>query len=242
MMIRVDHRVMRPIASICCTGFADLAQPVATGLAARQDSPVTQRLRLALTLRGLPADPDEAARMRAAILHQGGDSAGLSDQLALIDLIDSLYPDRPLYPVDRRARSRQRDLIRQALHCHERLDRITAAHNPRDLDLAVHGFRQSLGPLDAGLAGADAVPGNPDVVLAPLLWRVRLLDLHCKAWLAVGFDHVAARTDHLLALDAVTTVLDRFAARRFLAGLDRDSGLVARPDWSNALGPGRDMR
>lgn len=203
-------------------------------------SPLAEALGIALATRGTAfhhritmAEPELTIRV--------GDEEILSDGLLMLDRIEALHPDQPLYPRDPDRLLRLRAdmaLLAQAL---ARLDRVTQARDPQELDLAVHGLRQTLRlvqaqdeviPVRARLTGADPL-------LAPLVWRLLILDAAFGLHLAIGFDTLVSRGRWLLARPEVAEVLTPARAARLLHAVAGSGAAVAavRPDWSGALGP-----
>lgn len=206
-----------------------------------QDCAVAQGARLALVLRGWPPGPaGQAQATRLLVERQPGVILTIEDPAAMIELIEDLHPDQPLHPRDPATRARHRGLIALAGPARGELGRVTGARNLRDLDIAVFALRDTLARLDRGLAGEPLGPlANLDLSLAPLLWRIAILDrrfgLHLGDGLAACRGRIAQAFDH----PQVRLVLDRAAGRRFLDGIDPRSALHdtarAGAEWRRAF-------
>ncbi len=223
-------------------------------LAAPQDCPVAERVALALAPRGttlertvLRSGPGQVAGPARLTLSRTGDvrPVVVHDGLVMLELVEDLHPDQPLHPRDTARRARHRELMAQALRAQDRLAQVTVAQGPRDVDLEVHRLRGLLQALSLGiepLRGQGRQPlSNLDVVLAPLLWRILLLDAVYETHLGTGFETLMARGRWLIAQPEVGEVLTPAVGEAWVAALIAGGGgIVAEaraPDWSRALGP-----
>ncbi|GEM_PF-2152290 len=215
-------------------------------IAAPPDSAVAQRVQLALALHGVGVTVGPAAtRPHLTVGCAGRGKLVLGDSLAMLELIDRLFAPRSAgNPAGRAAR---RQIVDQVLLAEDRLAAVIAARDGRDLDLAVYHLRESLRRIENGLAAlpptAPAGPGLLDCALAPLLWRLQVLDRRFAARLGVGLPGLHALAVRLLALPQVAAVLNRAAADRLVSHL-RDSGAALADAevwtiWDRAFAPQR---
>lgn len=212
-------------------------------------SPVAQRVALALSARGTalewqapPARDCDAVIL--TVFTGKGQATALHDLPAMIELIEDLHPEQPLHPRDPDQRALHRELIAATLRAEARLAVLVTARNHRDLDLAHHFLHQTLRPLERGMEAATA-PARPrlcnlDVVLAPLLWRITVLDAACGTYLAAQIPRLAAFAQDLLRQPPVAALLDEGAAEALVAALRRSRAALCADtvDWSRALGAG----
>ncbi|WP_295048276.1 hypothetical protein [uncultured Paracoccus sp.] len=194
------------------------APPVASG----GQGIATEALRLMLAMQGQIRD-GQGRRLDCAT-----DPQGLLVRLAT-DGID-----------DPQAISTETAWLALAMAAARHLDRVMAARNARDLDLAVHQLRSALLQIQRQ-SGLNVGPGLRDAALAPVLWRMAVLDRAFGSYLGIGLDRLAQRAEKLLARHDGGRVLTQASARQLVASL-RDAGaFIARPearcDWSRALGP-----
>ncbi|WEF25602.1 hypothetical protein [Paracoccus sp. S3-43] len=120
------------------------------------------------------------------------------------------------------------------------LDQVMAARNPRDLDLAIHQLRTALLRI-LRRSGLNVGPDLRDAALAPVLWRMAVLDRAFGSYLGIGLDPLARRAALLLARHDGGRILGETAARQLVDSLRAEGAFIARPearcDWSRALGP-----
>lgn len=211
-------------------------------LAAPPDGALAQRVQLALGLHGAalclrPADG--AARLTVVCAGQG--KLVLRDGIAMLDLIWRLFGAR--LPTDPAQRAAQRDLLEQVVLAEERLAAVMVARDARDLDLAVYHLRETLKRIGKGLGGLTPAAGleRTDVALAPLLWRLQVLDGGFGSQLGAGLPVLRVHAARLLAVPQVADLLDRAAAARLVARV-RDSGAALADAevwtvWDRAFAP-----
>lgn len=212
-------------------------------IAAPPDCAVAQRIELALSLRGVTLEmttlrPHNGVAGQGRLTYRAPAQATgqafakgslvLHDSVAMLELVEDLFPDHPLHPADPVLRAHHRDLIGRILVAHQSLAAVTSAQDPRDLDLAIYRLRDLLCPLDEALElpRQDRPQGplsNLSIALAPLLWRLRVIDQHFQAKLGAGLPRLRAQAEVLLAHPAIAAVLDQAAAARLVARLT-DSG------------------
>lgn len=233
-------------------------------ITAAADSPVAQRVALALAVRGTALDwrrPRRGtARDRLTIRDDSGAETSLGDSIAMLEAIEDLHPDRPLHPRDPLQRARHRELILAALTAQDRLETTLRARTPDDLDLAQYFLGETIAVIEAGVEPPPAEPAstpttptatktaalhhplsNLDVALAPLLWRILVLDRGLQTHLGTAFPRSLARGRWLMQQPEVAALLDNRAAQEFLARVQRSGAALSQspPDWSAALGPAR---
>ncbi len=174
-----------------------------------------------------PADQSRAEMLAA------GWSAAETETLARVVLLAVLAGGGlpvPAATAQRPAPEPAPDLCRRAAL---RLDRVLAATDPSDLDLAVHNLRATLAALEPA---AEADPA-----LALLLWRLRIVDRAFGAELVTGFARLQALTDQLLAQPEIVATLPD--AGPFVAQLAAARTAVTHPDlsrlWARAFGENR---
>lgn len=220
------------------------AKPAQFHMAAPPDSAVAQRVQMALALRGAVAEvtalrPQNGlagqGRLTCRVAGQG--CVVLHDGAAMLELVEDLFPEAPLHPADPALRAQHRELIGKVLAAHDSLATVLAARDPRDLDLAIFRLRDALRPLDdlpaARRAEAPPALSNLSIALAPLLWRLQVIDGAFQARLGAGLLRIRHQVQGLLQHPQIATVLDQAAAARLVARI-RDSGAaVANPEsWS----------
>lgn len=210
-------------------------------LAAPPDGALAQRVQLALALHGAAVcvRPAEGASC-LTVLCTGQGKLVLRDGIAMLDLIWRLFGAR--LPTDPAQRAARRDLLEQVVLAEERLAAVMAARDARDLDLAVYHLRETLQRIGKGLGGlTPAGLERTDVALAPLLWRLQVLDGRFGSQLGVGLPVLRAHAARLLAVPQVADLLDRAAAARLVARV-RDSGAALADSevwtiWDRAFAP-----
>ncbi|MFT4149027.1 MAG: hypothetical protein QM656_02435 [Paracoccaceae bacterium] len=206
-----------------------------------------QRVVLALGARGTALDlqsvpANQGDKPVLTVLAEDGQKTVLCDSLAMIELVEDLHPDQPLHPRHADRLSLHRELMALALHAEPRLAALISARNSRDLDLAHHFLHQALTPLEQGIEANPGVLRQPlsnlDVVLAPLLWRVLVLDGAFKTYVMATLPRLAERGRWLLRQAEVAALLDDAAGQEFLATNLRPGAAISADavDWSRALG------
>lgn len=217
-------------------------------LAALADCPVGARVALALALAprgtGLERSVLRSGTARLTLHGTGRPPAMIEDPLAMIELIEDLHPDQPLHPRDPARRAQHRAAMVRTLRAEARLARVLAARDPRDLDLEVHHLRHDLRQLQDGLEPAPTARqplSNRDVVLAPLLWALALLDGAFQSHLLTGLERISFYGDWLSQQEEIGAELAPARAGRLLEAVSRSEAAIAghatRPDWAAAVGP-----
>ncbi|WP_112313022.1 hypothetical protein [Pseudogemmobacter bohemicus] len=111
---------------------------------------------------------------------------------------------------------------------------------PARLDLTIYALRQHLRPLEA-LAAPDCPESDASLIMAPLLWRIALLDRHFALFLLSGLPGLAALQEAQAGLPQIASLLHPGAALHFLHHVGRHTGRKPsgspETDWSRALGP-----
>ncbi|MDQ7775079.1 MAG: hypothetical protein Q4615_03785 [Paracoccus aminovorans] len=203
--------------------------------------PAAQRAGLALALRGLAFRPLPGPGPTRLLIEQApGLVIAIESPVAMLELIEDLHPDLPLHPAEPALRARHRQLIAAADAAQAPMAAVTAARNLRDLDIAVFALRQRLLAIEAQLlqlppeAGAGS---NLDIALAPLVWRLALLDRRHGLHLGDGLACAAARLARLLARPEARRVLSLGAGRAFLEALAARGAAVAAlaEDWDRCF-------
>lgn len=113
----------------------------------------------------------------------------------------------------------------------ERLAAVTAARNPRDLDMAIYLLRDLL--LRVLVEGASRATMR---ALSPVLARMQALDRAFDTHLCCGLEPLVARSRA-----AGGTGLEAPEARAYVSRIASSGAFLATPeaacDWSRALGP-----
>lgn len=217
--------------------------------------PQTQRVKIAAALRGqvvahrvTSGGEPQSTVIAPSVLtlsRAGQPDLVLTDGLAMVELIEDLFPDQPLHPRDAGLRAVHRDLMAIGADAQNRLSRATRERNPQDLDLALGNLAARLARLDALLAAKAHRPGpglsNVDVVLAPTLWRLQILDEAAGAHLLSGHARLKAWAGWLLAQPVVRATLSPEAADLYFAVLHARRAAIVNPEtalaWRAVMGP-----
>jgi glutathione S-transferase len=194
--------------------------------------PAAQRAGLALSLRGRHFDLTNGAGKTRLLIEQGpGLVLAIKSSVAMLELIEDLHPDQPLHPAEPALRARHRQLISAADAAQDTMLAVTTARNLRDLDIAVFVLRQRLLAIETELLAlsVDGMPpgSNLDIALAPLLWRVAVLDRRHRLHLGDGLPGATQRLARLLARPEVRRVLSLAAGQAFLDELAAQGAVVA---------------
>ncbi|RWR07400.1 glutathione S-transferase family protein [Paenirhodobacter populi] len=219
---------------------------VAFSLAAPFDCATAQAAALALLHRGTPFDwlpgaagPDHGTQLSVVDLEGQEIRAGALP--AILDWIEDFHPGQPLHPEDPATRGRHRALLRVAERLPARLSDMLTARTDRDLDIAQHFLLDLMQTFEEEAARADARLSNVDLALAPVLWRIALLDRDYATHILAPLRRLRGRHERILSLAPTRRALNAAAERRFHDRIGRSAGLIAtggnRNDWSRALGP-----
>jgi glutathione S-transferase len=220
--------------------------------------PVGQRARIAFAAHGLEFTFAEAREIYSR--RQGGYSLAaelplltvtlperqptrLSDSLAIIELIDELSPGTSLHPSDPLDRARHRDISGLGLLAQYQLSYAARATQHNVLDVQIHRLNDTLrrlnSRLEQGLYKGSLPISNVDVILAPTLWRMQVLDLWTGTYFLTPYPLLRALTDRILPLSAVAEVLSERAVEDYLSALRARGALIAdrnrNDDWSAAF-------
>lgn len=214
--------------------------------------PMVESASLALSARGTdfdrrkarnPASLSGPALPAAALFIRDpqGQSHTITDSLIALDVIDDLYSSHTLYPADPLEKARMRDTVQWAVRAHARVDPVLTAQADNDLDIAVFFLRSLLQKLSDRLAGCpDTATSltNADIALAPLLWRLGVLDATFNSYLLSGLeilsDHRARILSHPLCV-ALFTEHKREDWTREVIG---KAGLLVPADRAALVGAG----
>ena len=123
----------------------------------------------------------------------------------------------------------------------ERLEALIPARFPADLDLKVFALRQELTRLQRIVQqNTDfAAESLHQIALAPLLWRLGLVDESLGLFLLTGFDSLSALRARLLSEPVFAARYTAQARHRYQLWLQSLRGAaVDQTDWERALGPG----
>lgn len=207
--------------------------------------PAAQRAGLALVLRGRDFDQARGnGRTRLLIEQPQGLVLAIESPVAMLELIEDLHPDQPLHPAEPALRARHRQLIAATDAAQGALQAVAAARNLRDLDIAVFALRQRLLGIEAELRQLPATAGsNLDIALAPLIWRLAVLDRRHGLHLGDDLPGATQRLAQLLARPEARRVLSLAAGRAFLDEIAAQGAAVAlsAEDWDRCFdgAPGR---
>ncbi|WP_017999523.1 hypothetical protein [Paracoccus sp. N5] len=157
--------------------------------------PAAQRAGLALALRGRDFRPLRSPGKIRLLIGQGsGLVLAIESPVAMLELIEDLHSGQPLHPAEPALRARHRQLIAATDAAQQALAAVLAARNLRDLDLAVFPLRQRLLGIEAELQALPEGGGsNLDIALAPLVWRLAVLDRRRGLHLGDGLPGAARR-------------------------------------------------
>ncbi|AJE46800.1 serine O-acetyltransferase [Celeribacter indicus] len=201
-----------------------------------------QRAGLALLICGLPLRAEPGPRTELRLTGPFKDTTVRRDPQSILALLDELCPGI-LFSADPDRRAGQQRLICQTMTADVRLREVTHATNHRDLDIAIHLLRDTMLRIERWFDAPPAVPA-PDAVVAvvaPLIWRMTLLDRHHRTHLCLGLEGIMSQAAQVSRLPGAETLLGEEAARRFLARLPAGAVISLpedkRPDWAQALGP-----
>lgn len=209
--------------------------------------PAVQRVTLALAPRGSDLEistPPLPAGMQPTffVVRHGNDTTALTDEIEMVEMIEALHPDQPFHPRDPDRLVSHRKLMAASLRAQGRLEALLSAQTTCDLDLAHHFLHEALLPLEHGLAdrplAARRTISNLDVMLAPLLWRMLLLDRFIGTHIASRLPRLHGWTMWLMQQDTVSAVLTDAAAHEFLDELrNESSAVICSPqiDWNRAF-------
>ena len=221
--------------------------------------PIAQRVLIAAALRGHPVTrritsggEPQSTTIEPTILTLHGRRAEVqvTDGLAMVELVEDLFPDAPLHPRDPATRAVHRNLMAIAAEAQTRLSRAARDRQAQDLDLSLGNLEAQLGRLEARLVAGDHAPGglvaNVDVVLAPLLWRLRILDEQAGTQLLPRFARLRGWSDWLAEQPELRDILTAEAADLYFAVLHARRALIVDADvslaWQRVSGPGVGLR
>lgn len=217
--------------------------------------PQAQRLKIAAGLRGLSVthritsggEPQSVTIAPTVLTLSRAGLADLvvTDGLAMVELVEDLFPDHPLHPRDPGARAVQRDLMALGADAQTRLSRATRERSPQDLDLALGSLQARLLRIESLLATNTYRPGqsltNVDVVLAPTLWRLQILDGQVQSHLLSGHPRLRQWAALLGTHPQLRDTLSPEAAELYFAVLHARRAAIVNPDiavaWRALTGP-----
>lgn len=211
-------------------------------LTSRPFCPVAQRVLIALGARGLGADHRAVPEGRhgrdatnvnlpqLSVTLPGGAKLTLTDGMPMLELLEELSPNEPLHPYDIGQRATHRAMMELGAAIQARLSIVTRARTAPDLDLAVFNLREFLARAEHWLAEERVSTGrrlsNVDVVFAPTLWRLQMLDARAQAHLLSGFVRLKGWALWLSGQPSVNAVLPSAAVARYLADLQGRHALI----------------
>ncbi len=221
--------------------------------------PIAQRVLIAAALRGHPVTrritsggEPQSTTIEPTILTLHGRRAEVqvTDGLALVELVEDLFPDAPLHPRDPATRAVHRNLMAIAAEAQTRLSRAARDRQAQDLDLSLGNLEAQLGRLEARLVAGDHAPGglvaNVDVVLAPLLWRLRILDEQAGTQLLQRFARLRDWSGWLAEQPELRDILTAEAADLYFAVLHARRALIVDAEvslaWQSVAGSGVGLR
>lgn len=208
--------------------------------------PRLQRAKVALAARGAGWQEQDAPDVwpmpdgypRMTLRDANGTETVHLRSIPMIDAIEGLFPDQPLYPADPAAKAADQALMRLGRGLQLRLSDVTHARDSVDHDMAVFRLTTRLRLIEGVLA--DEFPredlDNAGVVFAPTLWRIRLLDRRVGTFLLHGLPHLTRWAEVLAAHAALRAALGPDADAAYLARVrSRNIVLMAEADrvlWS----------
>ncbi|MBC2836842.1 glutathione S-transferase family protein [Paragemmobacter straminiformis] len=217
--------------------------------------PQAQRVKIAAGLRGLAVvhrvtsggEPQSTAIVPTVLTLSRAGLADhvLTDGLAMVELVEDLFPAQSLHPRDAGVRAVHRELMALGAEAQTRLSRATRERNPQDLDLALGGLQARLARIETLLAAHAYRPGhglsNVDVVLAPTLWRLQILDGQVQSHLLSGHPRLRHWAEWLVGQPVVRDTLSAEAADLYFAVLHARRAAIVNPDiavaWRALMGP-----
>lgn len=230
-----------------------LPSPAATfHLRAIPFCPVAQRVMLALAARGTGWTVEEIPGTflsrpdlpQLTVQIPGGAQKTFDKSIAMIEAVEALHPDQPLYPDDPALRRAERALMELGRGLQIRLSAVTHAQDSVENDIAIHHLRQRLILIEQSLTQVPEVVARPlsnaGVVFCPTLWRIFLVDRWFQTYLMTGLPVLSRWGRGLIRQPAVQSVLDEDSERLYLALLrQRGAPLVSQLDadlWQPILG------
>jgi hypothetical protein len=193
---------------------------------AMANSICAQRLTLALSPRGASYQWQiPRARERLLVRHPDGKIDSSEEPLAMIEIIETCFADQPFHPRDGERLALHRRLMQATLEAERRLLDVVNARGLGDLDLALHFLFRSLEVIEAGVEAPPRVARQPlsnlDVMLAPVLWRILLLDRRAATYILASLPRLAVRAEWLIGQMEVSELFDQQAAESFIATISQ---------------------
>jgi len=161
--------------------------------------------------------PDEvAARQELPLLtvtHAGRADQLFTKSIAMVEAVEKVHPDKPLYPAQREERRSERALMELGRGLQIRSSAVTHAQDFVENDYAKNRLRLRLGLVETCLTDAPDILGrflsNAGVVFAPTLWRIFLVDRKFETYLLSGLPLLSDWGRRLISHPSVQQVLDK---------------------------------
>lgn len=219
-------------------------------IVSRHISADADRIEIALAARGLRAERHPIERSVAVApplsvtWHRPGRAdVVLSDVKVALELLDEVFPDRRLHPLSPEARASHRSLIELGVVAQDRLATAVLTRHQVQHDVAVHHLRQALNRAERTATESGLGRGQPfsnvDVIFAPTLWRLRLLDREWRSFLLHGLHRLTDWADALEDNPYVSAVLTPARGTAFIGDLVRERAFITGQDhatgWQSIL-------
>jgi glutathione S-transferase len=203
------------------------------------------------TLEEIPGPDKRRPGLPQLVVRQSGSVDRIFQKsISMVEEVEALHPDQPLYPADPEARAVERALMELGRGLQIRLSAVTHARDSVENDYAVHRLRQRLNLVEKTLAEVPDVIARPlsnvGVVFGPTLWRIIFVDRNFETHLLSGLPRLSAWTQRLSEHPALRLVLGAGAEETYRALLQaRGVPLVSKVDadlWRQAYGAGEPHR
>lgn len=219
-------------------------------IVARHTSADADRIEIALAARGLGAERHPIERSAAVsppfsvTWHRPGRAdVVLSDVKVALEFLDEAFPHQALHPAAPEARAFHRALIELGALVQERLTIVVLTRHQVQHDVSVHHLRQVLNRAERAATEGGFGRGEPfsnvDVVFAPTLWRLRLLDREWRSYLLHGLHRLTEWADALEDNPHVASVLTGARGTAYIGELVREGAFITGQDhatgWQSVL-------
>src|SRR5690606_104245 len=138
-----------------------------------------QRAGFAMVLCGRPSRPGTCAHTELRQTSHFRQELAIREPLSILQLLYELCPVA-LFSGNPVQRALQHKLIDHSVIAYAHLAEVTSAANHRDLDIAIHLLRDTMLRIERCFSDRGRMPvlDAQDAVIAPLIWRMMLLDRH----------------------------------------------------------------
>ncbi len=239
-------------------GPASSVPPATFHIRAVPFCPRAQRAMVALSARGTGWTLDEVPETAASVLRlpqlivrmPGSADWTIHKSTAMVEAVEDLHPDQPLYPDDPDQLAAERTLMELGRGLQIRLSAVTHSRDSVENDLAIYRLRERLALVEATLADVPYIVARPlsnaGVVFGPTLWRIIFVDHRFDTHLICDLPRLSSWGHRLSEHLAMQKVLGREAEATYLAQLKaRRAPLISKLDadlWRHAYGAGKPHR